>query len=751
MKPQTKIFIRDSFNEVDIVEPGFHKNINANVYSNNFLQPKDMEFNMKNVICDINNKFWCLDYDVSWSNWEAAISSGSGNGYNFSTDFEIVSRKDGKDKYLHYPYTTTTIGSNTYYPFMITSDAIFDDDQGIAIELIHAALGEGESTDGSLFIAIYGITPNIVCNIGTNYYVADTIIFEFPLHKKKKIRYGLTRAEWVDTSITSLEDICYENIYNLGDNTTNVQNWLKPDTPHLITFRRAWNYLLIDSNSIGLKDSVVFSNSESFSMSGMTIAIIQTAACPVYVRIGDIIYNSTGEINVNIPIGTALTTTPQVNLEYYRTQSDIVSTVAATSATIDGLYFKGKISFTTSNNKYTPILFNFNINIPPHYVNSAQTEYVDITPYVIGWNITKNNGQPPNAVLTFDNSVFDFEYSSFVELIGKQIKINVGYDNTGYNTRFTGFIESVDFSRQDMSSCHIKITASGMSKRLDKQALYDRIYDGEYHQRAIADICQCAGIANIITEAPIDDTDRLGYGIREPKYKLSVGDTYRSIINKILEYTGYILEEDESGQLIYAKKYWRYYGFETTPEEYGNADINNIAIEDLRVLNTTDYGFANGYYRTPISSLEISRNHEDLRNTIIVVGQADRFIDYQYDWYPAFKPGDPIIYFAENQDLITTMGQKVPVVIRDSRLNHPDSVVYVANKLLSIYSDIEQQAQMTVLGDENLYIGSINILEDNVMIGQNMFFVIESMNENFNNNIYLMSLSGIIKATLPTP
>ncbi len=749
MKPQTKVYFRDSFYEVDVTEPGYNKNINANVYSNNFMQPKEMEFNMQDVICDFNNKFWCLDYYISWDAWNAAISLGSGNGYTYSADFDVVSRQDNLDKYLYYPYTTSTLDSVDYYPWSVTSDAIFDDDQGIAIELSHAQLGEGEIETGCLFIAISGVTPNILCTVGTNLYIADTIIFEFPLYEKRPIRYGLTRAEWVTTSINALEDICYENVYNLDDNPTNIQNWLRPDTPHLITFRRVWNSLLVDSTSIGLNKSLSFSNSESFSLVNSQVRIIQTVACPLGFRIGDICYRTSGAINIKIPINTTSTMTPTLDFDYYNTETDATSTVTATLESIDGLYFKGKLSFANTNIKYTPILYSFNVNVPAKYTNTAGGAYTEISSFVVGWNITKNTGSPPSAIITFDNSVFDYSYTDFVNMIGKQLRIDVGYDTTGYNTRFTGVIESVDFSRNSAASCQVKLTCKGLSSRLDKEAMYERIYDGEYHQRAIADICQMAYIPNIITEAPGGDIDKLGYGINTPKYKIEAGETYRSLVNKILAFSGFVLEEDELGQLIYAKKYWRYYDFETTVEEYGNADVSTVAIEDLRVLNTTNYGFSGGYYRTPVSSLQISRNHNDLRNTVIVIGQADRFIDYQYQWYPAFKPGDPIVCFKENTDLIAKMGQKQPIVIRDSSLSHPDTVEFVAETLLAAYSDIEQQAQMTVLGDENFYIGSINLLEDNVMIGTNMFFVIEGMNENFDNNIYLMELTGILKETIP--
>lgn len=742
MKPKSKVLIRDSFAEVDIVEPGFHRNINATLYSNNFMQPQEMEFSLQDVVCDLPNSLWCLSHYIDWSEWNTCLTNST--GYTYSDEFDIVQREDGNDMFLFYPHTE----SATYYPWMVESDAsLFASDQGFAFEIKKTEVGENQATTAKLFIAISGISPAVIQTVGGTLASGDTIIFEFPLYEKKPIRYGFAAYASVTSSITELEDVCGNNVYNLDNNIANVQSFLNEGTSTIFTLRRLWNLLLVNSNTIAT--SVVVSNSSTFTMVTPRIKVIQTSACPIYFRIGDIKYATSGTISVKIPLGTTLTETPECHLETRLNASDAASTITATSLAIDGLYLKGTLTFATNNAYYSPALYAFNLVIPPSYSNNSGGNFTDLSNIVIGWSITKQDNQAPSATISLDNSVFDYSYADFVAIIGKQVRIQCGYEGSTYQTRFTGTIDSVDFVRDSPASCQVTLTCNGLTARLDKECMYERIYDGENHQTAIADICQSAYIANVIVQTPAnDDSDKLGYGIDNPKYHLKPGDTYREKAKQIQQYSGYVLEEDELGQAIYLPKYWRYYGFGGSITKYGNADEANVNIQTIHILNTTDYGYST-YYRNPISSLKITRNHDDLRNVIIVVGTADRIIDYNYSWYPAYKPGDAIIRFKENADLIAYMKQKVPLVVNDPSLTHPEQVDFVADALLKLYGDVEQQCSLTVLGDEYLHVGSINVLEDNVMIGENLYLVINSMTEKYENNIYLMDIQGTLTTTMP--
>jgi hypothetical protein len=748
MKPKTKLFIRDSFSEVEVVEPGFDKAISAQLFSNDYIQLEDMQVSMDGVSCDFINGFWSLNSHIDYTDWNTAISSGSGYGYSWSgdggvADFHVVQRDDAKDRYLFYPYTVTTKSTHTYYPWVLTSDGMFEDDQGIAIEVIKKSLGEAEDPEAKLFIAVQGITPNVVSDLGDGSLSADTIIFEFPLYEKKPIRYGFCDWDSINDALYladgDINTVCLDNVFNFEDNISAIENWLMPDTPHVIMLRRIWNYLLVSLNSSNTGKPIYISNNADFSMQDINIKVIQHKACPIYVRIGDVLYDTSGTLRFKMPVGYPATEVPTVFADARLVYSDTTSTITQTNAEIIGLYLVGELTFTSTTPYYTPVLYRFDLCVPPKFVNTTGGTTTEITSDTINYSITKAVGQAPTANISLDNSIFNYTYADLVGYIGKQIRIDAGYDGH-YNVRFTGIINDISFNRNSPASCQVTISAKGITSRLDKVCMYRRIYDGEYHQRAVADICQMASIANIITDIPENDFDKLGYGIQNPKYNIEIGDNFRSLVDKILSFSGYVLEEDELGNAIYTKKYWRYYGLGST-EEYGYADADAVVIQTPKALNTT----------TNISALSIQRDHNDLRNTVIVMGQADNFIPYQEYTHEAFRPGDPIVIYKTNTGLLNIMKHEVAVVIRDPSLSTPEQVDFVASTLLRVYADAEQKADISLLGDEGFYCGSINTLTDLYMIGASAYyFYCEGLSESFDNNVYLMRATGTLFASIPS-
>lgn len=735
MVPKTLIQLSDSFHTLDITESGFFKNVDASIFSKNYISSSAIEIMTNHVSIDPILGVFTLEPIVEFLD---DFSSPDFLDITSAGECVVIERQDGKDKWIYYPYSEAT-----QYPISIQVPKYsFCTDQGFGIQVQKAEIGEYADLTGYMLIFVSGITPAVETQVwGANGETiqADTLVISLPLYSNEPIKYGFTNWEPVgdgELGYRNIEDICY-SVYDLGVSEAGIQNWLNSGTPNMLTFKRLDNYLYFSADTFSIKHPIT--TSENFSIVDPVIKVIFTGPCSPLIRFASIKYETAGDIKFKIPIGYSATQQGNITAEIFKTISSGACSVSTSRAEILGEYFFGQVNFSSDSEYSTPVVYRFGISVPPVYTNNTRPSMTDITEDVIGWTVNRRIGAVPTANITIDNGNFKYTYLDFNNWIGKHIRVWGGYEETNITPRFTGIVTEVSIDRSSPSKTTASLKCSGLSYKLDKPSLFSREYDGDYHQDSIVDLCRAAEISSIITETPVDNNDKLFYGKDKPKYSLVIGHTFRSMVNTIVEFSGYIVDEDEWGNVIYANKLWRDTGFDN-PIAYGDADLGNVATNQFRLYNTI----------SDISSLSISTSKDNIRNVIQVIGQADRDIDASPNGlYPAYKMGDPIRVSLENQQLISKMGHKICLVVVKPELCTPEQCLIVAQHILRLTSEAQKTGTLTILGDNKLHPGMTIGIQDTYLLDSDMFIISETVNETFANGAYTATISGPMLESVP--
>ena len=719
MKPVTKILISETFQQLEIEEAGYFKTIDASLWGLNARQKGEIEMSANNLASNMVLGNYMLAHSISYERL-----SGESN-FNFNKPLESLSQRDGSEKWLHYPET-----KDGEYPFIAASEpGVIKDDQGFVIDIKRFSLGETTTKSGYLFILLKGITPNVTGKIDEDgdEISCDTLILCLPLFDNEPIVYGFIDYDSFDETLDNIVDKT-----DIGASPSDISAWLNYDGTVTIKFQRIDNYLFIDCPFWGTNKPLAISTSEKFQIKDPIVKVCFTGACSPILRFGDIQYKEEGTLTIKARVGYPTTETPQFYTEYFNVASDEQSNITIDESVIVGDYVVGRLFFKTNDPFYSPSIYRLNISIPAKYKRNNVYDPVDISQHCISWSAEQSMDGVPTASVIVNNGLLEYSYNDFEALIGKQIRIIAGFAEVGTRPRFTGIIKGIALTRGDPVTTTVTLEAEGMSRRLSGQAMYRREYDGEYHQLAVVDVCSSAQIANVITEAPVSGFEKLYYGKDEAMNFIEVGGGYLDFITSILEFSGWVISEDEYGNIIYAHRNWRNVGFRS-PITFGTANPTDPFTSDFKGYNTVQN----------ISNVSIQANNDNIRNVIQVFGMADRDIDAsESGLYPAYKKGDIIRVALENGELIQKMGYRSVGVFRKPELCTPEQCLLVAQRMLNIVSQNEKQCTIGILGDKDIFSGMIVFIRDNYLIGEDKYMLVRTVSESYNNGEYSANISG---------
>ena len=780
MNFKSQILIQPADECVSITEPGYEKTIYPSIFKNTFIDNNKPIIELTNV--EINYEFECFRLkstlrDKTFDNMGLYVADDT-QETNIDDFFEIVERPDTNSDNRKWLFNGNT--EITQYPYLLFSSINdLSNDQSFQISIEKGDILKDADKNASIFVILSGIKP-----YGRN--LNDTknlnaIVIQFPLFNKEDIKYGLcnkfdfmySENNYSDdnpvqflsnnNAILDISEIC-DNVKQCNVNKDALTGWIENKLTNTLTFNRIGEELIITSN-IFPENKIIVTTNSNFEMNTMILHLYQNTPCPIWFAWSDVIYNQSGTINFKIPIGyksNINSSLIEIIYEKIKVFNDTYSSISVDNFYIDGLYCYGKLLFSSSNEKYSPQCNYFTIKIPIVYTNNSNTNtLVDYSNRTLSWSISRSLNQAPTATIVLDNSDLTYSYDDLINFIGQHVIITngestidqFGRDIVTYKRRFTGIVTDIIFNRENPSSSRFSLECKGMTSKLDTESYINRMYDSMNHQDVVKDICLNCRIPVIINDKnTTDEFDKLGIGLQEPKYKIKPGDSWRAMINKMVEFSGWVMDEDEFGNAIYANKYWRTKGFNdpriTQPDNYilseytpaETWDISRIAINIFGDFNTTEN----------ISNFTFNQDSDNLRNVIVVIGQADKNINAsENSLYPAYEKGDPITSIVKNYELYNKMKYEKPLVVIRPEFTTPEQCLFVANRLLSIFSEMQKTISFPSLGNNTIYPTTVGILNDSSFGIINKYVYITSINENFNNGEYLFNISANVTDSSP--
>jgi hypothetical protein len=780
MNFKSQVLIQPAYESVSITEPGYEKTIYPSIFQNTFIDNNKPIIELSNV--EINYDFQCFKLksqlrDKNFDNMGLYVADDT-QETSIEDFFEIIERPDENNSNREWLFNGNT--EITQYPYLLFSSLNdLTNDQSFQISLEKGDILADADQNASIFILLSGIKP-----YGRN--LNDTknlnaLVIQFPLFKKEDIKYGLcnkfdfmySEKNYSDDNpvqflnnnngIVDISEVC-DNVKQCNVNKDALTGWIENRLTNTLTFNRIGEELIITSN-IFPEDKIIITTSNNFEMNTMILHLYQNTPCPIWFAWSDIVYNTSGTINFKIPLGYKSTVgSSQIQIIYDKIKvlNDTYTSIATDNFYVDGLYCYGKLLFSSSNEKYSPQCNYFTIKIPIVYTKVCNSSIpIDYSNRTLSWSISRNLNQAPTATVVLNNSDLIYSYDDLINLIGQNIIIKNGESNidqfgrdiVNYKRRFTGIITDIIFNRENPSSSRISLECKGMTSKLDTDAYINRMYDAMNHQDVIKDICLNCRIPVIINDRNTpDEFDKLGVGLQEPKYRIKPGDSWRAMINKMVEFSGWVMDEDEFGNAIYASRYWRTVGFDdpriTQPDEYILPEYTPAESWGIDMITTNIFG--NFDTTDNISNFTLNQDSDNLRNIIVVIGQADKNIDAsENSLYPAYEKGDPITSIVKNYELYNKMKYEKPLVVIRPEFAIPEQCLFVANRLLKILSEMQKTISFPSLGDNTIYPTTIGVLNDSSFGIINKYIYITSVNENFNDGEYLLNITANVTDSNP--